>query len=1122
MRKFRTIKIKLIFNILITILLLSYKLAYSGISTDYLTANEGILISKTTLTTQSTSPIIIMLPDVSGTLLVSGGVGSFTSFNINNITLSADELISLKGVTSAIQDQLNNKMDTNIGSENKNMSLVADNSGNITWNYINNEVQNFVVSEGKNISSGDIVQFINGKIEKGIGEISTDIIIGNMSNFNNYTSNYLSADTLSSNKFVVAYQDVSNSNCGTAVIGTIIDTNISYGNPYTFNGATGGISIASLDSSRFIISYRDEDNLNYGTAVIGNVSGTVISFGNEYTFNNSYTDEISTSVFNPQRFVIGYQDTGNSNYGTTIIGTVSETNISFGNEYTFNNTLTTAISVATTGNYTFVVGYKDNTNNGKAIIGSLKRNDIDAFFEEYQEILTNGGINWEYFVIDDVIYLAIANHFNGSTYNINSTIYKWNGSSFNVTQTLSTKAGFDIDFFSIDNESYISVANNRDGSTFNLPSKIYNWDAMSFCEIQSIDTNGARKWENFVIEDEVYLALANYKSDTTCNIDSKIYKWNGSSFTEFQSIPTSGAKDWESFIINNETYLALANGYNDITGNIDSKIYKWNGSSFTEFQSIPTSGAKDWESFTINENIYIVVANHYNGTYNVDSKIYKWNGAFFSEFQTIPTVGADDCESFIIYGDIYLAVANYRNSETCNIDSKVYKWNGSSFVEFQTIPTSGASDLESFTINENAYLAVANQSNNTSRNINSKIYQWNVKWDIIEFGDSYTFDNSPISQVTVAALNDNCFIITYIDSNNVGNAIVATISVTNISFGEQYTFNNAGTSNISISSIDSNRFILSYNNGGNNNYGVASIGLISGIQITFGNENIINNEENHSMCLLSIENSKAIFFYQDIENLNAGTAIVGEYNHLYPIGIALENGNSGDSVQVVLSGIAKGLTLLTTGKKYFANNNGTLTTTTTERYVGIALSETDLLIMKDSPGDIDYLNKAGGTINGSLTIQGDLLVNGTISKGSGSFVIDHPLDPKNKYLYHSFVESPDMMNVYNGIVVTNNQGIAEVILPEYFEALNSNFRYQLTCIGTFAQVIIYEEIVNNKFVIKSDKPHVKVSWQVTGIRKDPYAEMNRIKVEVYKKKCERGSLLHPNLYPKEKTTILCD
>jgi hypothetical protein len=146
--------------------------------------------------------------------------------------------------------------------------------------------------------------------------------------------------------------------------------------------------------------------------------------------------------------------------------------------------------------------------------------------------------------------------------------------------------------------------------------------------------------------------------------------------------------------------------------------------------------------------------------------------------------------------------------------------------------------------------------------------------------------------------------------------------------------------------------------------------------------------------------------------------------------------------------------------------------------------------------------------------SGNVNITGSISKGSGTFKIDHPLDPENKVLYHSFVESPDMMNVYNGNVTTDVSGIAEVELPDYFEALNKDFRYQLTVIGDFAQVIVAEKVKGNKFKIKTDKPNIEVSWQVTGIRKDPFAEKNRVVPEVNKTPEEKGKYLYPEAYGK--------
>jgi hypothetical protein len=152
-----------------------------------------------------------------------------------------------------------------------------------------------------------------------------------------------------------------------------------------------------------------------------------------------------------------------------------------------------------------------------------------------------------------------------------------------------------------------------------------------------------------------------------------------------------------------------------------------------------------------------------------------------------------------------------------------------------------------------------------------------------------------------------------------------------------------------------------------------------------------------------------------------------------------------------------------------------------------------------------------GTPEYPVTINGNLHVNGTLSKSSGSFKIDHPLDPANKYLSHSFVESPDMMNIYDGVVTLDKKGTAEVQLPDWFQALNRDFRYQLTCIGGFAPVYVSAEIKDNKFRIAGGRAGLKISWLVTGIRHDSWAEAHRIRVEEVKPRAERGTYLHPEL-----------
>jgi hypothetical protein len=222
-----------------------------------------------------------------------------------------------------------------------------------------------------------------------------------------------------------------------------------------------------------------------------------------------------------------------------------------------------------------------------------------------------------------------------------------------------------------------------------------------------------------------------------------------------------------------------------------------------------------------------------------------------------------------------------------------------------------------------------------------------------------------------------------------------------------------------------------------------------------------------------------------------------------------------------------------------AGNVGIGTTTPTNKLdvvapaagaTGLSVQATDLTTANTAVNGL--ADGAGGTgvigeaENGNLAVgvwgisssgvagqfSGNVKVTGTLTKGGGSFKIDHPLDPANKYLYHSFVESPDMKNIYDGVVNLDTQGEAVVQLPAWFGALNRDFRYQLTCIGGFAPVYIADEISENRFKISGGNPGMKVSWMVTGIRQDAWANAYRIPVEEEKPAQERGYYLHPELY----------
>ncbi len=168
-------------------------------------------------------------------------------------------------------------------------------------------------------------------------------------------------------------------------------------------------------------------------------------------------------------------------------------------------------------------------------------------------------------------------------------------------------------------------------------------------------------------------------------------------------------------------------------------------------------------------------------------------------------------------------------------------------------------------------------------------------------------------------------------------------------------------------------------------------------------------------------------------------------------------------------------------------------------------------------GKSGIVGQAAGGANSNFAAYfiGNVEVLGTVTASTKLFKIDHPLDPAGKWLYHTALESPDMKNLYDGVITTGADGFATVQLPDYFEALNRDFRYQLTVIGgdTWARARMASEVDGNAFVIETDQPNVTVSWQVTGIRHDAYADAHRTEVEVAKTGDELGTCIEPTACP---------
>ena len=328
---------------------------------------------------ESGTPVAESIPAGSAAVFNSGGsIYNFVAFDPN----TANKFVVVcrdggnSGYGTAIVGTVNGTV-LSFGSE------VVFNSGDtryISVSFDPNTANKFVIAyqDGGNSNYGGAI----------VGTISgTTLSFGSEVVFNssNTYHTFVAFDPNNAGKFVVAYKDVGNTGNGEAIVGTVSGTAITYGSAYAFNsGFTGDISAAfdPNNAGKFVVAYVDYGNSNYGTAIVGTVSGTTISFGSEVVFNSATTTYTSAS-FDPNtagKFVVTYQDSGNSSYGTAIVGTVSGTTISFGSEAVFNSSPTYYISVSFDPNTAnkFVVTYKDggNSNYGTVIVGTVSGTSI--------------------------------------------------------------------------------------------------------------------------------------------------------------------------------------------------------------------------------------------------------------------------------------------------------------------------------------------------------------------------------------------------------------------------------------------------------------------------------------------------------------------------------------------------------------------------------------------------------------------------------------------------------------------------------------------------------------------------------------------------------------------------
>lgn len=316
----------------------------------------------------------------------------------------------------------------------------------------------------------------NGKAV--IGEVQPDlsIIFGTPVTFNTGLTYYLSVTKLDTEKFVVTYRDGGNSNHGTAIVGTISSgNNINFGSETVFNTATTNYTTCSqLDTDKFVVCYTDAGNSSYGTAIVGDVSGSTITFGSEYVYDsNGATYYHESATLGTNKFAVAYRESGS--YG--VVGTVSGTVITLGARSQFSTSNNSSMSTVKVDTDKFAVCYRDvgNSSYGTAIIGTVSGTTISGwgtpavFQSEYTFHLDADQLDTNKFVINygdnsapyECRYSVAS--VSGTTITIDTTSAYYDGRLYYAAVTALDTDKFMLAFYDLNATTSYAIISTTDG-----------------------------------------------------------------------------------------------------------------------------------------------------------------------------------------------------------------------------------------------------------------------------------------------------------------------------------------------------------------------------------------------------------------------------------------------------------------------------------------------------------------------------------------------------------------------------------------------------------------------------------------------------------------------------------
>ena len=796
----------------------------------------------------------------------------------------------------------------------------------------------------------------------------------------------------SNNKVVFTYQDQGNSNYGTAVVGTVSGNTVSFGTPVVFESAAVEHIRCTFDTSnnKVVVAYKDGGNSNYGTAIVGTVSGTSISFGSAVVFVSfGIVDAAITFDSNENKVVICYP--GSSSYGNAVIGTVSGTSISFGSPVVFESANSTYIAATfDSSNNKVVLAYKDggNSNQGTAIVGTVSGTSISF---GSANVFESGGTYYIAIAFDssaNKVIIAFADAGDSNQYEGKAVSAEVSGTSINITgntltfnsgTSLATGLGLALAYDSAANKMGLAYKDRGDSRASFAYLTVSGADLIRSDEVTIFSAAGPGSYLAPVYDSAAERIVIGYNDQTDSDKGKAVVAINDTggkvkAIAESASTtPSFGTS--VAFETGLTTYISVAydtnaqkivvaykdNGNSDygtaVVGTVSGTsisfgtpvVFESAGTSFTA--TVYDSNAQKVviayrDSGNSNYGTAIV------GTVSGTSISFGTASVFESGHATYISAAYDSSAQKVVIAYTDVLNSSYGTAIVGTVSGTSISFGSASVFE------SASSD----------YIAVAYDSNANKivmayRDGDNSYYGTAVVGTVsgtsISFGSATVFESANASYMSaVYDANSQKVVIAYSDGGNAdyGTAVVGTVTGTSISFGTPVVFESANATYIgAVYDANAQKVFIAYRDSGNSNYGTAVTGTVSGTSISFGSAAVFESANSLFVAAAYDSNSqKAVIAYRDVGNSNYGTGLVAtpaptSTNLTAENYIGISDAAYADAATAtigIVGCIDRNQTGLTAGQQYFVQTDGTLATTADDPSVlaGTAISATELVV----------------------------------------------------------------------------------------------------------------------------------------------------------------------------------